>query len=311
MYNKTVWADGTAPAINAQALNNMENGIYSANQVGNPNLFINGSFNIWKRGNSFSNTGDGRIYTADRWSVAGPCTVSRNGNSISYSNNDTTTEKMLSYIMEKDETNMLLGKTLTVSFDVYGSANMTTNVRINDFNMVLIAMKSYSVTSTKQRVAFTFTMPSSMTNELQIDLIYNGLNSQNGQSITISDAKLEVGAVSTPNTLRPYAEELVLCDRYYRKVTINDCSGDYITDNNIRLMFPVFGMRVSPACVPSNMSYLIYGNNTVLTDIYFNYPLANSDLTGFTGFEFKTDSPKGINTNVRVNVVFTLDSEIY
>ena len=63
---------------NAQLTNDLFEGVDSAigqkadkTQISNPNLLINGDFQVWQRGTSFTSEFVAGIYTADRWRVFG------------------------------------------------------------------------------------------------------------------------------------------------------------------------------------------------------------------------------------------------
>jgi hypothetical protein len=94
----------------------------TAEQVGaiNPNLLINGDFQVWQRGTSFSSQ-DFMQYTADRWFI-----VSTDGNSTTtvtkVDNGLKVTQSLLEtgcvalYRMEEKDLKNIRGKTVTLSY---------------------------------------------------------------------------------------------------------------------------------------------------------------------------------------------------
>lgn len=214
------------------------------------NKLINGAFDVWQRGTSFSAVTP--IFTADRWFVthAGSALVA------SYTRLDAAgvwgeakyyirlartsgsgmTQHSFTQRIEGVET--LQGSKATFSFDCRDvNGAQTIGVRlVQNFGSsgsadVTIASQSVSVPtgSTPQRRSVTFDIPSiagktiGANNYLAliIDLPLGG-NFQ----IDISNAQLEAGAVATPFERRPPGQELLLCKRYCESISVNSAGND-------------------------------------------------------------------------------------
>jgi len=148
-----------------------------AGSTGN-NLIINGAFQIWQRGTSFTNPNN--AYTADRMKCTGTGTVSLatvNGG-MTLTGNIT-----VRYIMENIDYAQLDGKTLTLSYRFNG--NVVADTFVAD-------LTTCPVDGGGRRV----------------------FNISPGAG-TLSWIKLETGNDATPFIPRRIAEELALCQRYY------------------------------------------------------------------------------------------------
>lgn len=168
----------------------------------NPNLLINGDFQVNQRGaTQYQCTDyDNRVYTVDRWSLLGgsvnnpiKATVNNDG-SITITTMET--DGYINYLFEKN----LPSDNYTLSFKVKNVINAGYYVE--------------GLHKTKQTI--------------QTDLVVDTVNGTptkvvfaiepNG-SITLEWVKLEQGSVATPFIPRLYAEELALCQRYYQHIT--------------------------------------------------------------------------------------------
>ena len=170
-----------------------------------PNLLINGDFRVNQRG---SGTYSGiNIYTADHWYLwsysgvfvpsTGVFTGSGSGNSI------------LTQVIE--DSSSLLGQTVTISANIGGTiysntATIPTTMPTTATNVV----PSVSFTNGYIRLRTTDDLA-----RFRFDI---GVSS--GASITINWVKLEISPFPTPYSPRPYAEELVMCQRYYQVINM-------------------------------------------------------------------------------------------
>ena len=183
-------------------------------QLSNSNLLINGDFQVWTKGTSFS-TNSSSSYSADRWRVSGFLSAEKDakGIKIGMTASDSGEQIVNQYL---GNNSYLYGKTLTLSFDVVGSNNITgLSSRINDKDVIVISNQEYTVTTTTTKVIHTFTVPDTLTNELQIDILFS--NEQiipSGEYVYINNVKLEVGSMATPFVPKNYAQELQDCLMY-------------------------------------------------------------------------------------------------
>ena len=182
--------------------------------VSNPNLIINGSFDIWQRGERFNNHPD--AYCADRWnvrhsnvstfliekSVDVPSNVCVKNSMHVINENNTNT--YLQYHFE----NSLKGL-YTLSFWYKSTVAFRTFIIDGDqWN----GLGDNGVSSVWTKASYTFTAESLN----RINLIHE----MNAGECYITGVKLEAGATSTEFSPRPYAEELALCRRYYQTIDL-------------------------------------------------------------------------------------------
>jgi hypothetical protein len=226
--------------------------------AGNPNLLINGDFQVWQRGDTLISTG----YTADRWYAYyyGGQTVSKIDNTspapVRYAarifRTSTADFILLNQPIEAYDT--LGGYPCTLSFWAkgYGGYSGLLTVLIGGSTLEL------TITSTWARY------------ELHVDSFVEGTNIGSkgivlqrsvlaGQGIEIAAVKFELGSVATPFIPRPYAEELALCRRYYQKgyFSTQGC----VNDAGILTSFLRFSkMRAIPTLAMANVKYYTQGN---------------------------------------------------
>ena len=248
---------------------------YTDNEVdskptGFKNHIINGGFDVWQRGTSFSTIG----YTADRWNmvVLNGCTVY---SSTSGATVDGTTTNILRItnstglsqdvvLRQPIEAGILQGREVTFSAEVrglgaevstvYNRTRGTTNDHINLNVPATILNPGFT------RLTGTATVPlnSAYTSVYKHDIDIN-VTIPNGVSFDIAQVQLEEGSVATPFEQRPYGLELSLCQRYYEVITVEDNSylGQYSSAANIffgsTLHYSVT-KRVGPSVIYSYIS---------------------------------------------------------
>jgi hypothetical protein len=194
----------------------------------NYNYIINGDFQVWQRGTSFTPTSGTTTYVADRWAMASisPVTYSQTNTGLRITNTtDFTVNSRFQQSIEVPKS--LQGKTVTLSFKVKCSVNKNIGVAIVPYNEAVIASKAVAITSTSQVYSITLTLP---TGKDIISVIfglstnttsYNGLTAVTNFPVCTIDfewVKLEYGSIATPFVPRLYVEELALCQRYYEVI---------------------------------------------------------------------------------------------
>lgn len=184
--------------------------VMTEKNVSNPNLLINGDFQIWQEGTVFERTPS--IYTADMWyydnygkGAAYNGRIEKINDGFKLTQLDTTS--MNHRIMHKQETiKNMVGKTSTISikyktnkpFSVTALGRSKTCVSDGNVNKIVITGKYNGNT---ENVLFQ---------------LYNNVDS--GMYLELYEVKLEMGEVATPLVSRLYGEELELCQRYYERI---------------------------------------------------------------------------------------------
>ena len=200
-----------------------------------PNYVINGGFDFWQRGTTFSSVAGG-TYTADRWVTQpgmGAQTVTRVTDTPTGYGYALRLQRSavvgcgIVHRIEASNTVRLIGKTLTVSYWAktasvgqsvraqlwYPSA--TDNFATTTYSQSL----SSNVTSTWTKYSFTFTpLASSFSTglELRIGTTSSAIDTHD---VYIADVQLELGTTATAfrRNANSIQGELAACQRYYEK----------------------------------------------------------------------------------------------
>jgi hypothetical protein len=224
----------------------------SSLKSGRKNLIINGGFDVWQRGTSFSG---GDTYHADRTvtymdaradSALVRSTDVPSGERFKYSCKLTTTQShghpFYRQRIEDFSTLVKNTKTYTISFWAKASVSMTIDSDLGD-----ASGQTHSLTTTWTKFTNTVAVGTSYTYDA-VDLQSNST----AGDIYITGVQLELGSVATDFEHRSYGEELALCQRYYWRAksdNINERLGTggwgTSTSGHIAVQNPVT-MRVAP-----------------------------------------------------------------
>ena len=216
------------------------------------NYVINGAFDIWQRGTSFSSAG--LLYSADRWTYwrdayASGITASRQntGDTINLpaskyclriARNSGNTGTGLLYTnqpLTNDDSTTLIGKTVTLSAWIRVGANFSgssvnmivrsgtgTDQPVNNMTgAVTVAGGPKNATQTWQRYTVTGAVPANAT-QVGIEFNYTPSGTAGAADyFEIANVQLEEGSFATPfrrNSSNLQAE-LAACQRYYCRLT--------------------------------------------------------------------------------------------
>lgn len=229
-------------------------------QLSNPNLLINGDFQVWQRGTSFAlNPTTIYSYTADRWWCStnfSSATAEKDGEFAKLTAVTVGSGTDFNILQGFETVNVipLRGKKVTFSVNLKKYANMTTgDIVLNVYTgtgidqaaastgrVVTTKKINYSeLSETPKLFTLTADVPAD-TNSLciiiRIGTIY-GNQINNGGSFGVKYAKLELGEIATPFSPRSYAEELALCQRYYEEINVRPVS--YSPQVNTVIEFPI------------------------------------------------------------------------
>ena len=271
-YFDTLYA-GTGANTNITSLSAVTS-INGGQLAGLRNRIINGNFNVWQRGTSFSTVAATPAYTADRWltSISGAAAtidyVSASGQ-LAFFGATSATNPTMQQRIEAVNCRDMAGKVVTVSGTCANTNGGFTTVNVSIFRnvtkdvaagQVVVSTVSVSVPATGAATPFTasFTLPSSATLGLSVELATSGSFGSTAV-LVYKDIQLEVGSVATPFEQRPYGLELSLCQRYYYRMTNTTGSDRELFNAQAYAAGSVFGkilglpvsMRALPVCAVS------------------------------------------------------------
>ena len=193
------------------------------------NRIINGNMQIWQRGTSFSANG----YTADRWSIGpagGTVTVAQvagpSGFGFQYAAQITggsgVTTCPFSQRIESYNILDLASKTVTLQVVISASTSQTVLWQAsyptavdNYTSTTSISSGSFSVTTTPTLYTVQISLPSQVTNGLQIVFAPNNGGTFTSGTITFTGVQVEAGTIATPYERQIYSDQLSQCQRYY------------------------------------------------------------------------------------------------
>lgn len=219
---------------------------------------INGNFDIWQRGTSFAGV-TALSYTADRWVFApsgGTATISRQTFTVGQTDvpNNPTYYLRLQCTSANDNVGMtqriedvstFASQTITASFYVKADSNRTLSCRFVQYfgsggsADVPVAAQTSSVTTSWQRVSFTFDIPSISGKTVGAGshiyiYIYNAANET--FTFDLSSVQVNLGSVALPFCPKTYQQELLDCMRYYQVIAIHNAIG-YADGNQLAVPF--------------------------------------------------------------------------
>jgi hypothetical protein len=240
------------------------------------NAIINGNFDVWQRGTSFSNPMSG-TYTADRWinlydGTGQQHTISRQSfipgqtdvpNNPSYfvrvSVTSAASGQTFNVLHQRIESvRTFAGKTVTISFWAKADAARTLaakffqNFGSGGSSVVGISGESFNLTTNWQKFSCTVTIPSisgkviGPGDNLGVEFFFPV-----GETfvIDIAQVQLNEGNVALPYQPRSFAEELALCQRYFEKsYDINTAPGS--TNINGMIQFNSGVPTINPIYIP-------------------------------------------------------------
>ena len=227
------------------------------------NRIINGNFDIWQRGVSFSTS---NTYSADRWhlTVSGTVTLTQetsdvpSGSTIAakWTAGAGSSYAQLRQYIESDTVKKLRGKTVTASFLGKLSANFTGTLVFEIYystaSDTVAAFSGIAVpgvinvgtlsSSGYSQCTSTFTVPTNAVG-LYIGVVPTSTQASTAYAL-IAQVQLEPGSIATPFEFRPYGTELALCQRYGVKLGV--LYGYVFTSTSIQGVISHPPMRIAP-----------------------------------------------------------------
>jgi hypothetical protein len=235
--------NGGSQGSNGQILSSTGDGISWVSPVtGYKNHIINGNFSIWKRGTSFSGTG--QFFTADRWYIAtdntaATLTISRGafttaqittfGSEASryylrFAKSANTAGTYLEIRQYIEDVTVLANQTVTISF----WARASTTITIGSIKLVRRFTSSLDATDTFQasqtintawaKYSYTGTVgavTSTPDDDSSLQLAIGLQRTSTSYAFEIANVQIESGSLATNFEKRSIAVEESLCSRYF------------------------------------------------------------------------------------------------
>jgi hypothetical protein len=245
------------------------------------NAIINGAFDIWQRGTSF--TPANGAYTADRWSAVFCSAVSRStdvpaGFSFSAEFSGTSSSPNLNYRFESADSSALANRTVTVSLWAKSTTGTTalglevyTPTAVDNFaSLTAGPLSTFSATPSTGWTPYsaTFTVPATATNGLQLRIV----RASGTTTTRITGVQLEAGAVATPfkRNAPSIQAELAACQRYYVRFTAPDAYSNFgigfaaNTTSSRNIMTLPVTMRAKPSTTLDWSALALYDGSSIL-----------------------------------------------
>lgn len=198
----------------------------------NPNLLVNGGFDVWQELESYTFKGNSLAgYCADQWMFwsygAGSeaATITRVDDGLHVALNGYTGHAYVHQTFPETEySKKLAGKTVTVSFEATISAagrmEIALKNSLSNFGNIStsacapsFALKVITGNGARQAYSLSGVVPDNI-NDLCVAFDFRGTDTPNA-AYTIHWVKLEVGGAATPYVPADYTTELMRCMRYY------------------------------------------------------------------------------------------------
>ena len=314
---------GTAtPATPLHVVGDVRLSSINAGQLaGLRNAIINGGFDIWQRGTSFSNPGSGN-FTADMWSIGydgsgATRTISRQTFAMGQTDVPGSPEYFYRYdqsvagsgatkstaTVKIEDVTTFSGQSVTVSFYAKAGSSITLpNIILGQFfgtggspsaNVDTTVASSVSITTSWTRYSYTVSVPSvsgktkgSDGNDCLILDIQVPINTT--FTLDLSNVQVELGSVATPFERRTIALEQSLCDRYFQLVSFRIRFEASVSSEALGFTFPIRQvMRVDPsftvASTGENVNVLATTPSARTTDYSLEVQANNTGGTAYSG----------------------------
>lgn len=236
---------------------NWKSNDWEINSFSNPNILINGDFQVWQRGKNFNVNAGQIVYTADRWCVntntSASVTKVTNGLKV------ICTSSANGYInlMQKFEDEFfskIIGKKVTLTVEFESGVQLVNAIGFsNEGNTESLA----SDVKNGNIMIFTFTPTKLNKNYIFIQMLSNVFNQ--GLSFVVRSVKLELGEIATPLSPTNYGEELLRCQRYlypfrYTNALVRSC---YRNNNFLIFQIPTaVSLRTTPTIIDSSNFFI-------------------------------------------------------
>jgi hypothetical protein len=304
--------------------------------VQSPNAVINGAFDVWQRGTSFTSPASS-AYTADRWTMSVPAvsTISRQTTGLTgfrfcmrvqrNAGQTTTAAFNIGQPFEIAEASLYAGKTVTFSFYARAGSNYSSTgqalsiqlytgtgaTEVNRMNTAytgdaLAINTAVTLTTSWQRFSLIGALGSSVTQFMPTFQFAGSGTAGANDYFEITGVQIEVGSVATPfrRNQENIQAELAACQRYF--IASPTTGNTYGMSANVTsgagyvayARFPV-PMRIAPTTV-------------TLTDgvIKSAFPATPASAAGITSFGFYEIRTANATTNGYFGGNYTANAEL-
>lgn len=262
--------------------------------LGFRNKIINGGFDIWQRGTSFSAAG----YTADRWAIVGASgqTVSVTQQAFTPGNTITGQEPSFFariawsgtpsgtfwFTQRVEDVRTCAGQQVVLSFWAKASSSTSVftptieqNFGTGGSGVVTTTSSAITLTTSWQKFVVSFNVPSISgktigTNSYLDVRPLNGGSTVNGINIDIWGVQLEQNYQATPFEQRPFGVELQLCQRYYEKSYDIGTNPGTATDSGFVLAMPGGAQASSSGIHDAYINFKVIKRTAASMTIYDN-----------------------------------------
>lgn len=256
--------------------------------VSNPNLLINGDFQVWQRGTSF-NYNVSNKYCADRWLLihgayynAMMIDKHNKGMQVTLTTSSGSGGGMYQYV-----DNVVYGKTYTFSVSVNDTVYILTGTPLSD-----------GVEISKSFTDFKITIKWDNANKcIRVGVWFNTIN----KTYIVNWTKLEYGALNTMFVPRLSADEIMACGRYARTETVTGILYRQESGYNYYRLITNNRFRVIPS------THWISADIPYVGDV----PIYSSTAINEKGEGVILITTAKAGTSTIVNVTVQYDAEIY
>jgi len=261
---------------------------YNPTMAAGKNYCINGAFDIWQRGTTFTNPSSAGIYTADRWTVYfnGNGTVTQETSvkpdTSTYALKVTATassaDNSVYQLIEQLNMEQFRGKTITLSVKVAGTATLAPAIALaysTTADNSLTATNTAITASSETKPAINASTFVTYISQFAVPTTAKTLRIQLGSGTMANtnvlywaEAQIEIGSTATAFSRAggTLAGELAACQRYYYRIAGNSAYSytGYGSGYSSTVAFYVVPMKQTMRVEPTAIDYANIGTSDLI-----------------------------------------------
>ena len=261
---------------------------YNPTMAAGKNYCINGAFDIWQRGTTFTNPSSAGIYTADRWTVYfnGNGTVTQETSvkpdTSTYALKVTATassaDNSVYQLIEQLNMEQFRGKTITLSVKVAGTATLAPAIALaysTTADNSLTATNTAITASSETKPAINASTFVTYISQFAVPTTAKTLRIQLGSGTMANtnvlywaEAQIEIGSTATAFSRAggTLAGELGACQRYYYRIAGNSAYSytGYGSGYSSTVAFYVVPMKQTMRVEPTAIDYANIGTSDLI-----------------------------------------------